>query len=157
MKLFGRETTRREIASLSGDTSQFFGVRSLVGADGAERGVRMLEFRSGGGLRFTVLVDRAMDIADCDHNGRAIGWQSSTGFVNPGLLDPAGEGGLGFLRGFSGLLNTCGLDHFGFMHTGDAARYDYPARKTVDWPLHGRVHAMPARLASYGERWDGDE
>ena len=157
MKLFGRDTTRREVAALSGSAAQFFGVRSVVGAAGAERGVGLLEFRSGGGLRFTVLVDRAMDIADCDHNGRAIGWQSPTGFVHPGLLDPAGEGGLGFLRGFSGLLNTCGLDHFGFMHTGDAARYDYPARKTVDWPLHGRVNALPARLSSYGEEWDGDE
>ncbi len=157
MKLFGRDVTRREIATLSGSTAQFFGVRSVVGADGAERGVRMLEFRSGGGLRFTVLVDRAMDVADCDHNGRAIGWQSPTGFVHPGSLDPAGEGGLGFLRGFSGLLNTCGLDHFGFMHTGDAARYNYPGRKSIDWPLHGRVNALPARLTSYGERWDGDE
>ena len=157
MKLFGRDTTRRELAALSGNTAQFFGVRSTTGSDGVERGVRMLEFRSGAGLRFTVLLDRAMDIADCECGGRAIGWQSPTGFVNPGLLDPAGEGGLGFLRGFSGLLNTCGLDHFGFMHTGDAARYNYPARKSIDWPLHGRVNALPARLTGYGERWDGDE
>ena len=39
----------------------------------------MLEFRTGSGLRFTVLVDRAMDIAECEHNGRAIGWHSPTG------------------------------------------------------------------------------
>ena len=157
MKLFGREMTRLDIERRCGNPAQFFGVRAVTLSDGVERGVRALEFRSGGGLRFTVLVDRAMDIADCDHNGRAIGWHSPTGFAHPGLLDPAGERGLGFLRGFSGLLNTCGLDHFGFMHTGDAARYDYPARKAIDWPLHGRVNGLPARLSSYGERWDGDE
>ncbi len=42
--------------------------------DGVERGIRaMLEFRSGTGLRFTVLIDRAFDIADCDYRGMAIG------------------------------------------------------------------------------------
>ena len=35
--------------------------------DGVERGIRLLEFRTGTGLRFTVLVDRALDIADCEY------------------------------------------------------------------------------------------
>ncbi len=157
MKFYGRETTRREVASLCGDTAQFFGVDLSTIADGAGRGVRVLTFRTTDGLRVTVLVDRAMDIHACEHRGRAIGWQSPTGVVAPGLLNGEGEGGLGFLRGFSGLLNTCGLDHFGFPETGDAARYNYPARKTVAYSLHGRVNALPARLVSYGERWDGDQ
>lgn len=52
-------------------------------ADGVERGIRMLEFRTGTGLRFTVLVDRALDIAECEHKGRAIGWHSPAAFVIP--------------------------------------------------------------------------
>jgi hypothetical protein len=39
--------------------------------DGVERDVRMLEFRTGSGLRFTVSVDRAFDIADCEFKGQA--------------------------------------------------------------------------------------
>ena len=69
VELFGRDLTRREVAAHAGALSQFAGVRLMTLGDGLERGVRMLEFRSGTGLRFTVLVDRAMDIADCESQG----------------------------------------------------------------------------------------
>ena len=94
-QLFGKTISRRELASRSGSFSQFAGVRLSTLGDGVERGNRQLEFRTGSGLRFTVLVDRAMDIADCDHNGRAVGWHSPSGFRNPALHDYEGEGGLG--------------------------------------------------------------
>jgi hypothetical protein len=45
----------------------------------------MLEFRTGRGLRFTVLVERAMDIAECEYKGQAIGWHSPAGFRHPAL------------------------------------------------------------------------
>ena len=157
MNLHGQSVTRRELAALSGDPSQFFGVALTERAEGAGRGIRELWFHTATGLRFSVLVDRCMDIGVCAHRGRAIGWQSPTGFVHPGLLNPEGEGGLGFLRGFSGLLNTCGLDHTGFMHGGDGARYHYAPRRVIDWPLHGRANGLPATLTAYGTRWDGDE
>ena len=85
VKLFGTTLTRREVSERSGMLSQFAGVRLMTLGDGVERGVRMLEFRTGSGLRFTVLVDRAMDIAECEFNGKAIGWHSPTGFRHPGL------------------------------------------------------------------------
>ncbi len=156
MRLYGREMTRREIEAATGDTAAFFGVRLATLGDGVERGVRMLEFRTGTGLRFTVMIDRAMDLAECEINGMALGWVSPTGFRNPGLHEYEGEGGLGFLRSFSGLLVTCGLDHALFMYEVDAAEYRYAARETVRHSLHGRVGMIPARLTGYGERWDGD-
>ena len=97
-----------------------------------------------------------MDLAECEHKGRAIGWQSPTGFRHPALHDPEGEGGLGFLRSFSGLLATCGLDHVGFMAEEPAERYNYAPRTTVRYPIHGRASMTPARLTGYGEHWDGD-
>ncbi len=157
VQLNGRAMTRREVAQSAGQLSQFAGVRLMRYEDGPERGVRVLEFRSGSGLRFTVLPDRAFDIHDCEHNGRAVGWHSPVGVRNPALVDQQGEGGLGWLRGFSGLLATCGLDHFGFMDSESAARYHYPARKTIEYGLHGRAANSPGRLLGYGERWDGDE
>jgi hypothetical protein len=137
--------------------SQFAGVRLVELADGVERGVRMLEFRTGTGLRFTVLVDRALDIAECEHKGRAIGWHSPTGFRHPGLHEYEGEGGLSWLRSFSGLLVTCGLDHILFMDDDDASHYVYGPRKTVSSSLHGRIGTIPARLSGYGETWNGNE
>jgi hypothetical protein len=155
-RLYGRDLTRRETRALAGEFSQFAGVRLMTLGDGVEAGVRMLEFRTGTGLRFTVLVDRAFDVADVEHRGRAVGWHSPAGFRNPALHDYEAEGGLGWLRAFSGFNVTCGLDHILFMHEQDAAHYHYGPRKTVASSIHGRISTIPARLVGYGEAWDGD-
>lgn len=157
VELYGRSKSRRDVCAHAGLLSQFAGVRLVELADGVERGVRMLEFRTGTGLRFTVLVDRALDIAECEHKGRAIGWHSPTGFRHPGLHEYEGEGGLSWLRSFSGLLVTCGLDHILFMDDDDASHYVYGPRKSVSSSLHGRIGTIPARLSGYGEQWNGDE
>ena len=157
MRLYGEDLSRREVDARAGALGQFAGVRLMTLGDGLERGIRMLEFRTGSGLRFTVLVDRALDIADCEHNGRAIGWHSPAGFRNPGLHEYEGEGGLAWLRSFSGLLVTCGLDHILFMDEEPAGHYVYGPRKTVSHSIHGRVSTIPARLTGYGERWEGDD
>ncbi len=154
--LYNTTLTRRQLAERAGMLSQFAGVRLMTLGDGVERGVRLLEFRTGSGLRFTVLIDRAMDIADCEHNGRAIGWHSPTGFRNPGLHEYEGEGGLAWARSFSGLMVTCGLDHILFMNEVPADSYIYGPKPTVKHSLHGRVGTIPARLTGYGEHWDGD-
>jgi hypothetical protein len=125
--------------------------------DGVERGIRMLEFRSGTGLRFTVLIDRAFDIGDCEYRGMAVGWNSPAGFKHPGLHEYEGEGGLGWLRSFSGLMVTCGLDHILFMNDEPGDHYVYGPRKTISHSLHGRIGTIPGKLNGYGERWDGDD
>ncbi len=156
MRLYGQDLTRREVAALSGDLSQFAGVRLMTLADGAEAGQRVLEFRTGTGLRFTLMVDRCLDIGSCDYNGMAIGWNSAAGFRAPALHDAEGENGLGFMRSFSGLLMTCGLDHILGGYQADVPEYNYPGRATASYGIHGRVSMLPARLTGYGERWDGD-
>lgn len=157
VQLFGKALTRRDLSAHAGALAQFAGVRLMTLGDGLERGIRMLEFRTGTGLRFTVLVDRAMDIADCDYRGLSIGWNSPAGFRSPYLHEYEGEGGLAWLRSFSGLLVTCGLDHILFMHDEPAGHYVYGPRQTVSHSIHGRVGTIPARLTGYGEQWDGDE
>ena len=84
VELYGRTLRGRQVAERAGMLSQFAGVRLMTLGDGLERGMRMLEFRTGSGLRFTVLVDRALDIADCEYKGQAIGWHSPSGFRHPG-------------------------------------------------------------------------
>lgn len=156
VRLFGQSLSRRQVAERAGLLSQFAGVRLMTLGDGVERGVRLLEFRTGSGLRFTVLVDRALDIAECDFKGQPIGWHSPAGFRNPALHEPEGEAGLGWLRSFSGLLMTCGLDHTLGPAEVSAETYNYPGRRTARHGLHGRVAMIPARLTGYGERWEGD-
>jgi len=157
VKLYGKSQTRLDVERHAGMLSQFAGVRLMTLGDGVERDVRMLEFRTGSGLRLTVLIDRAFDIADCEYKGAAIGWHSPSGFRHPGLHEYEGEGGLGWLRSFSGLLVTCGLDHILSMNTEIADHYHYLSRKTVSSSIHGRVSTIPGRLTAYGEEWNGDE
>lgn len=154
--LYGKERSARDAAARTGAFSQFAGVRMMTLADGLERDIRMLEFRTGTGLRFTVLVDRAMDIADCEFQGKAIGWHSPSGFRHPGLHEYEGEGGLGWLRSFSGLMLTCGLDHILFMDEAPADHFVYGPRRIVKNSIHGRVSTIPGRLVGYGEEWNGD-
>ena len=153
--MYGKPLSPAALAERAGNLSQFGGVRLVTLGDGVERGMRMLQFNTGSGLCFSVLVDRAMDIAEVSHNGRAIGWHSPTGFRHPGLLDPEGEQGLGWTRSFSGFLSTCGLDHILGPEEVPAENYNYPRKTTVRHGLHGRVGSIPARLTGYGERWEG--
>jgi len=155
--VYGQDLSRRELARRTGRLGAVAEVRLVTLGEGAERGVRVLEFRTGTGLQFDVLVDRCMDVGAVSYRGAAIGWQSPTGFRTPWLHDPEGERGLGFLRSFTGFMNTCGLDHAFFMETLPAERYLYPPREAVDQPLHGRAPFTPARLTGYGTRWDGDD
>lgn len=155
--IYGREYSRHDLAQRAGALSQFAGVEAYTLADGVGRGIRCLEFRTGTGFMFKVLVDRAMDVAHADYRGAAIGWHSPTGFRHPGLHEHNDEGGLSFLRSLSGLVVTCGLDHTLFMDSDPADHYVYGPRKSVDSSLHGRIGMIPARLMGYGEEWRGDD
>jgi hypothetical protein len=152
--LFARNYTSQELLRRVGTLSQVAGVRLATLGDGVERGVRVLEFRTGTGFAFDVVVDRAFDIGRCEHAGRPLSWLSAAGFAGPWYFEPEG---LGFLRGFGGgLLTTCGVDHALFMAEDTAEQYHYPPKPTETYGLHGRVSNRPARLVGYGERWDGD-
>jgi hypothetical protein len=156
MRVFGQDLSRRDIARRAGDTAAVGGIRHAVLDDGAERGVRVLEFRTGSGLTFDVLVDRAMDLGAAEYAGRGFGWRSATGVRHPGLHENADEDGLGWMRSFTGLLVTAGLDHTGHARSADAAHFGYPPRQTVWNPLHGRIANLPATLIGSGADWSGD-
>ena len=153
--LWGQHYERAALLKRVGRLEQLAGVRLVTLGDGTERGVRVLEFRTGSGFAFDVLIDRGMDIGRCEYGGWPLGWQSATSFAGPWFYEPAG---LGWLRGFGGgLLTTCGMEHVGFMARDTADQYKYPAKRDEEYGLHGRVSYLPARLTGYGERWEGDD
>jgi hypothetical protein len=155
MRLWGEEFARAELLRRVGGFDQVAGVRLATLGDGNERGVRVLEFRTGTGFAFEVIVDRAFDIGRCELAGKALGWQSGLGYGGPWFAEYEG---LGWLRNWGGgLLTTCGLDHALFMAEDTAEQYHFPAKPTETFGLHGRVSNRPARLTAYGQRWKGDE
>lgn len=155
MKLWGEEIERGELLRRVGGLEQVAGVRLVTLGDGTERGVRVFEFRTGTGFAFEVLVDRAFDIGRCELAGKALGWESGLGYGGPWFAE---HEGLGWLRNWGGgLMTTCGLDHALFMAEDTAEHYNFPAKPTESFGLHGRISNRPAKLAGYGQRWDGDE
>jgi hypothetical protein len=154
--LFGRQWARSELEARIGNLAQIAGVGLVTLEDGAARGVRAVIFRTGSGLEFWVLVDRAFDIAKCQFRGIELGWQSPVGIRAPWFHEVNDEGGASFLRSFSGFLVTCGLDHTGAPYQEPADRYFAPDRSRIDQPLHGRIMATPGQLIGYGHEWRGD-
>jgi hypothetical protein len=154
--LYGRKLPRTRLAERTGALQQVAGVELLELADGPERGVRVLHVRTGAGLSFQVAVDRGFDLLGADWRGVPIGWRSPTGPRHPSLGSPEENAGWGFLRSFTGLLATCGLDQALAPASSSAERYIYPGFDRHDYPLHGRISQIPARLLGYGERWEGE-
>jgi hypothetical protein len=156
VELFGRELSRLQLEQRTGAFQQVAGIEVVEIADGPERGVRVLEMRNGAGIGCKIALDRGFDLLMAEYRGIPIGWRSPTGARHPGLASVEEGRGWGFLRSFTGLLATCGLDHALAPATSSAARYIYPGFDTVDYGLHGRVSQTPARLLGYGRRWEGE-
>jgi hypothetical protein len=151
----GAAMARRDLMRRVGRLDQFAGVRLVTLGDGIERGVRVLEFRTGTGYAFDVLVDRSLDVGRCEFHGHSLAWLSPTGVVGPWYGEPMG---LGWFRSWGGgMLVTCGLDHTLLGGADDASHFHQLIKPMEEYGLHGRIGFMPARLTGYGERWDGDE
>lgn len=143
--LFGTRYTRDELLRKVGRIEQVAGTRLYELQDGSEKGVRAVDFDTGSGFRFTVLVDRGLDIGATTWNGRALAWRTPVGEVNPAFYEPAG---LGWLRTFhGGLLTTCGLASAGSPSDENGRHYGQ----------HGRYSTIPAKGFSMDAAWDADE
>jgi hypothetical protein len=155
-ELFGRSYSRSDLLRRVGRLEQVAGVRLVTLGDGIGRGVRVIEFRTGSGFSFDVVVDRCFDIGRCEIEGQPLNWQGNPGIVAPWYYE---NDDWGWFRSWGGgMVVTCGLDHTLGPGDDDAADYHQPhIFKTVHYGLHGRVGGLPARLVGYGERWEGDE
>lgn len=79
--------------------------------NGNGRGTRIAWINTGSGLRYKVVIDRAMDIADASFNAHTLSWISHLGITPP---EPFSDRGVDWLRTFGGgLVVTCGLSHVG--------------------------------------------
>ncbi len=115
---------------------QFGGIETSVLDNGAGRGVRIAWINTGSGLRYKVVIDRAMDIAEAFYNQHGLAWISKAGIRPP---ESAAFVGLEWLRNWGGgLVTTCGL---GFMGSPETDEYG-------ERGLHGRISNIPAEIVS---------
>ncbi|HVM86941.1 MAG TPA: aldose 1-epimerase family protein [Puia sp.] len=116
--------------------AQVGGIETSVLDNGAGRGTRIAWINTGTGLRYKVLIDRAMDIADAFFNQYSLVWLSHSGITSP---QPFSDKGIDWLRTFGGgLLTTCGLSH-----VGGPEKDAYGERG-----LHGEISNTPAEIIS---------
>jgi Domain of unknown function (DUF4432) len=93
------------------NAAQLGGIETAILDNGTGRGNRIAWINTGTGLRYKVVIDRGMDIADAFYNQHSLAWLSHGGFTAP---QPMSDKGIDWLRTFGGgLLTTCGLSHVG--------------------------------------------
>lgn len=116
--------------------AQLGGIETSVLDNGPGRGTRIAWINTGTGLRYKVVLDRAMDIAETFYNENSLAWLSHSGITSP---EPFSDKGLDWLRMFGGgLLATCGLSHAG---GPEADAYG-------ERGLHGQISNIPAEIES---------
>ncbi len=118
------------------NTAQLGGIETSVLDNGTGRGSRVAWINTGTGLRFKVVIDRAMDIAEAFYNEHSLAWLSHLGVAAP---QPFSLHGTDWLRTFGGgLLTTCGLSHVGGPESDDQGERG----------LHGLISNIPAEIES---------
>lgn len=117
-------------------TSQVGGIETSVLDNGPGRGTRVAWVNTGSDLRYKVLIDRGLDIADAFFGSHSLSWHSFGGVTAPttGL-----NKGLDWLRSFyGGLVVSCGPTHLG----------PPTVRNGEEIGLHGRHSNTPATVES---------
>jgi hypothetical protein len=118
------------------NAAQLGGIETSVLDNGAGRGTRIAWINTGTGLRYKVVLDRCMDIADAFYNQHSLAWLNYPGVMPP---QPFSHRGIDWLRTFGGgLLTTCGLSH-----VGGPEKDEHGERG-----LHGLVSNIPAEIQS---------
>lgn len=147
MQIYGKHMNKETLKTYVGDLSQVMGIRSYTLDEGNAKGTKAFDIRTGSGLAFTVLPDRAMDIAWMEYKGIPLSYITKAGIVSPGRYQ---AGGMEWMRSFfAGMLTTCGLTHVG----APRRRGDY------ELGMHGRIANMSAYEVGSRCRWsqDGEE
>lgn len=118
------------------NVAQVGGIETAVLDKGPARGTRIAWVNTGTGLRYKIVLDRAMDIADAFWGPYCLSWLSPLGITPP---EPFSDKGADWLYTFGGgLMVTCGLTHTGGPETDtDGSR-----------GLHGRISNRPAVIES---------
>ena len=115
--------------------AQFGGIETSVLDNGPGRGTRIAWVNTGAGLRFKVIIDRAMDIGEASFNQHNLPWLSHAGITAPTPILHGDD----WLRTFGGgLVTTCGLSYF-----GPPEKDEHGERS-----LHGLISNQPAQVES---------
>lgn len=131
LSFFGRNYDYNALVDRVGDFSQLAGVKRYAFTCGRSKGVEAVDIKTGSGLSYTVLLDRALDIAWAEYKGIPLGYMTEVGVVAPQYYEAESNE---WLRSFTGgLMTTCGLSNVGAASELDGKQYGQ----------HGRISKLP--------------
>lgn len=136
---------KEDLLKRVGIIDQLCGIKFYELTDGFEKGVRVADFYNSSGLRYSVIIDRGLDISSAEFNNINLAYRSPNGDVHPSYYDPRGKEWLRTFKG--GLLTTCGLTHLGSPCVDEGEELG----------LHGRISNIPARNIQSGGYWKDDD
>lgn len=146
MKEFKPFLEKDKLRKYMGSMSQLAGVRKCRLEDGPSAGLEAVDVRTGGGLEYTVLPGRGMDIAWMRYKGVPISYMSVAGVSSAAMYEAEG---MEWLRGFyAGMLTTCG-----FQNVGGPCDGTHPVIGNRHYGLHGRLSYTPASEVATYEDW----
>jgi len=141
----GVKMAKKELLQKLGDMSQYAGFQHVEYRSGRGKGSEAFEAYNAGGLQFSVMPDKCMDIFQLIYKGVNIGYISKNGLVAGSRYDSSDDG---FLKYWSaGMLSTCGLDNVG------PACVD----QGVHHGIHGRLSMLPAENICTNAQWIDDD
>lgn len=136
MKRYDFETC----SQYAGGMAQLADARLLSLEEGNGRGDRIIAFRNGSGLAFTVAADRGMDLADCSFRGIPLVFRSPVAWSAGARGEAEGNGWLRNWQG--GLMTTAGLRNVGIPNG--------------EHGLHGRISGIAAEDVAIRRGWEED-
>ena len=143
-KVFGTELTKSALLERVGSIEAIANVRRVVLEDGRGRGMQVYEVVCGG-LRFTVFIDKCMDIGELYYNGIPFHFLSKPGVMGNQYWYDGANAPRSIM---GGMMFTCGLGNVG------------PAQQMPNGsvqPQHGFIRSAPAEQHGARGYWDGDE
>lgn len=128
-----------------GNIAQLASIRRCELADGRAKGCRIVEVNNGGGLAFTLMESKALDIVDFSYKGVNLCFKAKAGLSAPEFFNPHSQE---FERNFEGgLLFTSGLLNVGSPCVDEG----------MELSQHGRIGQSPIEALGIEKAWQGDE
>jgi hypothetical protein len=143
LNYFGKNYDFKSLAERVGDFSQIAGAKRYAFTCGKGKGSEAVDIRTGSGLHYTVLLDRALDIAWAEYKGIPLAYIAQPGTVSPYYYNQEDNE---WLRSFTGgLMTTCGLSNVGKAGELNGIKYGQ----------HGRISNLPGEDISIEEDYNG--